>query len=72
MADCKPEKTVRKHGGEAWSCRCGTVGLTFNGVTVRYTPRDFKRLAKLVSLASTELLENPVEPVLPDEGGSLH
>jgi hypothetical protein len=48
------------------------VGLTFNGVTVRYTPRDFKRLAKLVRLASAELLENPVEPVVPNEGGSLH
>jgi hypothetical protein len=72
MADCKPEKTLRRHGGEVWSCRCGTVGLTFNGVTVRYTPRDFKRLAKLVQLASTDLLENPVEPVVPNERGSLH
>ncbi len=72
MADCKPEKTLRKHGGEVWSCRCGTVGLTFNGVTVRYTPRDFKRLAKLVALANTQLLEAPVEPAVPNQGGSLH
>jgi hypothetical protein len=72
MADCKPEKTVRKHGGEVWSCRCGTVGVTFNGVTVRYTPRDFKRLAKLMQLASRELLKSPAEPVVPNEGGSIH
>jgi hypothetical protein len=72
MAECKPEKTVRKHGGEIWSCRCGTVGVTFNGVTIRYSPRDFKKLAKLVQLASVQLLESAVEPAVPNEGGSLH
>jgi hypothetical protein len=72
MAECKPEKTVRKHGGEIWSCRCGTVGVTFNGVTIRYSPRDFKKLAKLVQLASSELLESPIEPAVSNEGGSLH
>jgi len=72
MAECKPEKTLRRHGGEVWSCRCGTVGLTFNGVTVRYTPKDFKKLAKLVQLASTQLLEEQAVPATPNEGGSLH
>jgi hypothetical protein len=72
MAECKPEKTVRKHGGEIWSCRCGTVGVTFNGVTIRYSPRDFKKLARLVQLASDELLQSPAEPIVPKEGGSLH
>jgi hypothetical protein len=72
MAECKPEKTVRKHGGEIWSCRCGTVGVTFNGVTIRYSPRDFKKLARLMQLASAELLQGSVEPVVPNNDGSLH
>jgi hypothetical protein len=73
MAECKPEKTIRRHGGEVWSCRCGTVGVTFNGVTIRYSPRDFKKLAKLMQIASAQLLENPVEPAAPStDGGSLH
>jgi hypothetical protein len=72
MAECKPEKTVRKHGGEIWSCRCGTVGVTFNGVTIRYSPRDFRKLAKLMQLASDQLLENPIEPTVPNDGGSVH
>ena len=56
MAECKPDRRVRRHGGEVWSCQCGTLGVTFNGVTVRYSPKDFKRLLRLMRIADTELL----------------
>jgi hypothetical protein len=55
MADCKPDRIVRRHGGEIWTCKCGTVGVTYAGVTVRYSSKDFRKLSKLMRLAEKEL-----------------
>jgi hypothetical protein len=55
MADCKPDRIVKRHGGEVWTCKCGTVGVTYAGVTVRYSARDFRRLSRLLRAAETEL-----------------
>jgi hypothetical protein len=71
MADCKPERRIRRHGGEVWSCQCGTVGVTFNGVTVRYSPKDFKRLLRLMRIADAELLGAPPAAAAPQAGGEL-
>jgi hypothetical protein len=70
MADCKPDRRVKRHGGEVWSCQCGTVGVTFNGVTVRYSPKDFKRLLRLMHIAESELLGQPAaQPAAESDGG---
>ena len=75
MADCKPDRRVKRHGGEVWSCQCGTVGVTFNGVTVRYSPKDFKRLLRLMHIAEAELLGVPAPAPAPrseDSGNIVH
>jgi ribosomal protein L37AE/L43A len=59
MAECKPDRRVKRQGGEVWACQCGTMGVTFNGVTVRYSPKDFKRLLRLMRIAEAELLGEP-------------
>jgi hypothetical protein len=71
MADCKPDRRVKRHGGEVWSCQCGTVGVTFNGVTVRYSPKDFKRLLRLMHIADTELLGAATAVVAPQADSDL-
>jgi hypothetical protein len=74
MADCTPEHKFRRHGGEVWTCKCGTVAVTFNGVTVRYSPKDFKRLVSLVKNASEQLLgqPTPAQPKPAPPHGELH
>lgn len=74
MADCKPERSVRRHGGEVWTCKCGTVAVSYNGVTVRYSPKDFKRLVRLVHQAEAELLGSPVAgaPAAAPSDGPIH
>jgi hypothetical protein len=73
MADCKPDRIVKRHGGEVWSCKCGTVGVTYAGVTVRYAAKDFRRLSRLLKLAETELFgQAPAAPLpAPTEGGEI-
>lgn len=75
MADCKPDRVVRRHGGEVWMCKCGTVGVTFAGVTVRYSAKDFKKLSKLLRFAEVELVgvpeAAPESPQVPSGGGDL-
>jgi hypothetical protein len=71
MAECKPDRRVKRHGGEVWSCQCGTVGVTFNGVTVRYSPKDFKRLLRLMHIAESELLGAAAPVETPQAGGDL-
>ena len=68
MADCKPDRSLKRHGGEVWTCQCGTVAVTLNGVTVRYSPRDFRRLVRLVTQAEAELFG--ARPPTPAEGGA--
>lgn len=70
MPECKPERSVKRHGGEVWACKCGTLGVTFNGVTVRYSSKDFKRLANLMRLAEVDLLGAPAPAAVPATAGS--
>jgi len=70
VADCKPDRVVKRHGGEVWTCKCGTVGVTFAGVTVRYSAKDFRRLSRLLRLAERDLFGVPAPAPAPaSEGG---
>lgn len=75
MADCKPDRIVRRNGGEVWTCKCGTVGVTFSGVTVRYSAKDFRRLSRLLKVAEGELFGQApavAAPAPADGGDVLH